>query len=165
MGRTRLIVIAVVAASALAAGSLAVAAASDPPARAVLPADGIEVGSGLGRSWYLGGFSDLHPEGASGKEFWTLTDRGPNLDAGVGGAPCQVGAKVYPLASFAPEIVRTSVVHVAADGTVLTRLVPGGTEDTVAGAGAGVVAVFPETIRTNFRPNRGFEESRSRRTG
>jgi hypothetical protein len=229
VGRTTRIVAAGIAAAAVVTG-VAVGAAIVVPAKAELPADAISIGTGLGRSWHLGGFSDLYPQGASGKEYWTLTDRGPNLDGGVGAAPCAVGTKVYPLPGFAPEIVRIglkddeiqvkdriplrfatgaavgfsvrpapknevsldaacnplgtstrgidseglvvdsrdgsfwiadeylpSVLHVATDGTVLARIVPLGTEGTVAGTGATVIAAFPETVGTNFRPNRGFE--------
>jgi Esterase-like activity of phytase len=229
VGRRARIVAVGIAAAAVVTG-VAIGAAIDAPAKAELPADAISIGTGLGRSWHLGGFSDLYPEGASGKEYWTLTDRGPNLDGGVGTAPCAVGTKVYPLPGFAPEILRIgvkddeikvkerialrfasgpavgfsvrpapknevsldgtcgplgtsprgidseglvvdprdgsfwiadeylpSVLHVAADGTVLTRIVPTGTEGTVAGTGAAVIAAFPETVGTNFRPNRGFE--------
>ena len=68
---------------------IAVAAAVDPPSRAILAADAVPIGTGLERPWYLGGFSDLYPEGASGKEFWTITDRGPNFDGGAGnGTSC-----------------------------------------------------------------------------
>ena len=229
MGRKGWIVAATaVAASVVAA--VAVAAAIEPPSRAELAPDEIAIGSGMGRTWYLGGFSDLYPEGASGKEFWSVTDRGPNFDGGVGGVPCAVGTKVYPLPSFAPEIVRIglkddeivvkdriplgfpagpavgtsvraapknevavdgacnqlatsprgidteglvvdprdgsfwlsdeylpSVLHVASDGTVLARIVPAGTEGAATGAGIPVVPAFPETVGTNFRPNRGFE--------
>lgn len=88
---------------------VAVGAAIVAPARAELPADAISIGPGLGREWGLGGFSDLYPEGSSGKNYWTITDRGPNLDGGVGGTPCPVGTKVYPLPGFAPEIVRFRV--------------------------------------------------------
>ena len=86
----------------------AVAAAIKAPAKAELQADAIPIGSGLGRAWHLGGFSDLFPEGSSGKEFWSLTDRGPNLDEGVGNT-CTEDGKVYPLPGFTPEIVRLGV--------------------------------------------------------
>lgn len=215
---------------ALAAAGLAVAAAIIAPAKAELPADAISIGSGLGRQWALGGFSDLYAEGASGKEFWTITDRGPNLDGGIGGTPCAIGTKVYPLPAFAPEIVRIgvkgdgihvkervplkfatgpavgysvrpvpkneasvdgacrslgtsprgvdsegivvdprdrsfwvadeylpSIMHAQRDGTVVTRVVPLGTEGNAMGSGADAVAAFPATIGLNFRPNRGFE--------
>jgi Esterase-like activity of phytase len=227
--RTTRLVAAAVAALAIVTGT-AVAAAITAPDRAFLPADEIAIGTGLGRAWYLGGFSDLYPEGASGKEFWTLTDRGANLDGGVGGTPCATGTKVYAVPDFAPEIVRIglkddtihvkqriplrfaagpavgfsvrpvpanelaldgscqplgtsprgvdsegivkdlrdgsfwiadeylpSILHVSGDGTVLTRIVPAGTEAHAAGSGATVVPAFPQTIGTNFRPNRGFE--------
>ena len=83
MGRTTQVVAAVCGVALLGAGA-AIAAAITAPAKAELAADEIPIGSGLGRDWFLGGFSDLYPEGASGKEFWTITDRGPNLDGGVG---------------------------------------------------------------------------------
>ena len=229
MRTTTRVVAAAVAVAAVITGT-AVAAAITAPDRAELPPDAISIGSGLGREWHLGGFSDLFPEGASGKEFWTITDRGPNLDGGVGGAPCATGTKVYAVPSFAPEIVRIglkddtihvkqriplafasgpavgysvrpvpkneasldgtcrplgtsprgidseglvvdprdgsfwiadeylpSILHVSAEGTVLTRIVPTGTEAAVTGSGATIVPGFPETIGVNFRPNRGFE--------
>ena len=229
MRSTTRAVVAAVCAAAVVTG-VAVAAAIVAPAKAELEPDAIPIGSGLGRDWHLGGFSDLYPEGSSGKEFWTITDRGPNLDGGVDGTPCATGTKVYPLPGFAPEIVRIgvkdgaikvkqriplqfpsgpavgysvrptpkneasldgscqslgtsprgidsegvvvdprdgsfwiadeylpSVMHVRADGTVVTRIVPTGTQGTVAGSGATVVDAFPETVGTNFRPNRGFE--------
>lgn len=59
------------------------------------------------------------------------------------------------------EIVTTeylpSVLHVAKDGIVITRVVPTGTEGAAAGSGATVVASFPATVGANFRTNRGFE--------
>ncbi len=107
MGRTTRIV-AVVSGIAAVVAATAVAAAITAPAKAELPADAIPIGSGLGRAWHLGGFSDLYPEGSSGKEFWSLTDRGPNLDEGVGNT-CTEDGKVYPLPGFTPEIVRLGV--------------------------------------------------------
>ena len=229
MGRTTRIVAVLCGVALLGAGA-AIAAAITAPAKAELAADEIPIGSGLGRDWFLGGFSDLYPEGASGKEFWTITDRGPNLDGGVGAAPCAVGTKVYPLPGFTPQIVRIglkddvikvkeriplsfgsgaavgysvraapknevsldgscqplgtsprgvdseglvvdprdgsfwvadeylpSVMHVRANGRIVTRLVPVGTEAAAAGSGASIVGAFPETVGVNFRPNRGFE--------
>jgi hypothetical protein len=38
-------------------------------------------GDAAGRHWFLGGFSALAPIGASGKDYWTVSDRGPNDDA------------------------------------------------------------------------------------
>ncbi|MDW8339792.1 MAG: esterase-like activity of phytase family protein, partial [Thermoleophilia bacterium] len=92
-----------------AVSSVALAAAITAPRKAELAADAVLIGTGLGREWFLGGFSDLYPEGRSGKEYWTITDRGPNLDGGVGGTPCARGTKVYPVPTFAPEIVRIGV--------------------------------------------------------
>lgn len=100
------------AGAALAAAvvsAVAVAAAITAPHKAELAADAVPIGEGLGREWFLGGFSDLYPKGASGKEYWTVTDRGPNLDGGVDGTPCERGTKVYPVPTFAPEIVRIGV--------------------------------------------------------
>lgn len=77
------------------------AARIDPPQKATLPAEGpgaIPIGTDRNdNTWYLGGFSDLAPIGASGKEYWTLTDRGPNRDGtcSINGAVTAV--KVYPL--------------------------------------------------------------------
>jgi hypothetical protein len=91
---------------AVVAAGAAIAAAITAPRKAELAVNAVPIGMGLGREWFLGGFSDLYPEGASGKEYWTITDRGPNLDGGVGGTPCAAGTKVYPLPAFTPQIVR-----------------------------------------------------------
>ncbi len=104
MGRRTQSVAATVIAAGVVAGA-AVAAAIVAPSRAFLPSDEITIGSGLNREFGLGGFSDLKPDGSSGKEFWTITDRGPNYD-GLTGTLCTTGSKVYPVPSFAPEIVR-----------------------------------------------------------
>jgi len=69
-----------------------------------------------GRQWYLGGFSGLAAIGSSGKEFWTVTDRGANDDAdraladgsGVYCASKQSG-KVIFLPGFTPEIDKIGV--------------------------------------------------------
>jgi hypothetical protein len=110
VGRTTRIVVAGIAGAAVLAGA-ALAAAITAPAKAELAADAIPIGTGVGRSWHLGGFSDLYPKGNSGKEFTSITHRGPNFDAGVGpAAACPqttpIGTKVYPLAGFAPEILQ-----------------------------------------------------------
>jgi hypothetical protein len=108
MGRRRgSIVGAGLVGAAVVVGAVA-AAAIFAPERAFLPAEAIAIGNGLGRDFGLGGFSDLQPEGASGKEYWTITDRGPNFD-GQTGTLCTTGRKVYPLPAFAPEIVRVGM--------------------------------------------------------
>lgn len=224
--------LALAAGAALAAtAGIAIAAEITAPTTAVLPADAIPIGASMDRSWYLGGFSDLTPRGDDADEFWSITDRGPNLDGGVGGVPCAVGTKVYPLPAFAPEIVQLdvkkngvlqvkkriplkfptgpavgtsvrpvpkneasvdptcaplgtsprgidseglvvdprddsfwiadeylpSILRVSRKGTVLSRIVPAGTESTVSASGVSIAAAFPATVGTNFRPNRGFE--------
>lgn len=103
--------------AAAVVASVALGAAITAPSKAELDADAVPIGAGLGREWFLGGFSDLYPEGASGKEYWTITDRGPNLDGGIDGTPCDRGTKVYPIATFAPEIVRIGVK----DGTIKVK--------------------------------------------
>ena len=113
MGRTTGIVAAGIAAAAVVTG-VAVGAAIVAPAKAELAADAIPIGSGLGRDWHLGGFSDLYPKGMSGKEFTSITDRGPNFDAGTGAAAAcpqttPVGTKVYPLPGFTPEILHLGI--------------------------------------------------------
>jgi hypothetical protein len=69
-----------------------------------------------GRSWALGGFSALAPLGASGKEYWSLTDRGPNDDSDReldddSGVYCSTkpSGKVIFLPGFNPEIVKLGV--------------------------------------------------------
>jgi Esterase-like activity of phytase len=236
VGRTTRIVGACVAGAAVIAGA-ALAAAIVAPAKAELAADAIPIGTGMGRTWHLGGFSDLYPNGMSGKEFTSITDRGPNFDAGAAGTPAAacpqstpVGTKVYPLPGFTPEILQLgvkddelvvkertalrfpngpavgfsvrpggrneisvdgtcaslgtspfgidsegivedprdgsfwiadeylpSLMHVLQNGTVVNRIVPIGTQASVAGTGAAVIGAFPATIGTNFRTNRGFE--------
>ena len=54
------------------------------------------------------------------------------------------------------EEYRPSVLHVAADGTILDRFVPVGTDDELAGAGYPVHATLPARYAYR-RPNRGFE--------
>lgn len=88
--------------------AVAVAAVVTPPKTATLSAEKISIGEGLGRAWYLGGFSGLTPISQGGDEYWTITDRGPNLDEGQGNT-CVADGKVYPLPGFAPEIVRVGV--------------------------------------------------------
>jgi Esterase-like activity of phytase len=98
-------VVSAVLVGALVVTAIAVASVVSPPLKATLPPDQTSIGTGLGRAWYLGGFSGLYPIGQSGDEYWTITDRGPNLDEGQGNTCVQDG-KVYPLPAFAPEIVR-----------------------------------------------------------
>lgn len=72
-------------------------------------------GDTAGRDWYLGGFSALAPIGSSGKEYWTVTDRGPNDDAdrAVAGAglycATKPSGKVVFLPGFVPEITKLGV--------------------------------------------------------
>ncbi len=98
----------VVVTGALTLAAVAFASVVIPPTKATLPPDQTSIGSGLGREWFLGGFSGLAPIGQSGDEYWTITDRGPNLDEGQGNT-CVDDGKIYPLPSFAPEIVRIGV--------------------------------------------------------
>lgn len=102
------IIVPAVLTVALVVTAIAVASAIKTPTRATLPPDQISIGTGLGRSWYLGGFSGLYPIERSGDEYWTITDRGPNLDEGQGNT-CVQDAKIYPLPGFAPEIIRIRV--------------------------------------------------------
>ncbi len=97
---------AVVGAAGVVGIGVAVAAAITAPAKAELAADAIPLGTALGQPWYLGGFSGLAPNGNSGKEYWTITDRGPNQDL-----PCAATGNglQFPLPAYAPEIVQIGV--------------------------------------------------------
>src|SRR5262245_56598405 len=104
-----------VLAAAVGLGAVAVAAAvgakSPAPSAHVLE-EQIPIGTDdAGRSWFLGGFSALDSEGESGKDFWSVTDRGPNDDSDrdVGGAvycATKPSGKVIFLPSFNPQILR-----------------------------------------------------------
>ncbi|MFN8222431.1 MAG: esterase-like activity of phytase family protein [Gaiellales bacterium] len=102
------IAVSAIVVGALVVSAVAVATVVIPPKQATLAADRIPLGEGLGRTWYLGGFSGLAPITRAGDEYWTITDRGPNLDEGQGNT-CVEDGKVYPLPGFAPEIVRVAV--------------------------------------------------------
>lgn len=104
-----MLVLCAAAAMVAAVASVAMASKISPPQKATLPATGagaIPIGTDVNsKAWYLGGFSDLAALGSSGKEYWTLTDRGPNLDGTCG----TTAVKVYPVPGFAPEIVKLKV--------------------------------------------------------
>lgn len=94
--------------------SVAVAAQGDDAPTASVLREQIPIGSdSAGRQWNLGGFSGLTALGASGKEFWAVTDRGPNDDADraladTTGAYCATkpSGKVIFLPGFVPEIIK-----------------------------------------------------------
>jgi hypothetical protein len=101
---------------AAVATSIGLAAMSEPPSASFLT-DRIAVGTdNAGRDWYLGGFSALAFEGSSGKEFWTVTDRGPNDDSDRAlsdgsGVYCtsKPSGKVIFLAGFNPQLLKIGV--------------------------------------------------------
>ena len=71
------------------------------------------IGTFQGINFREGGFSGLYPiEGTDGKEFWTVGDRGVNVDAGTAntgatGGPCiPTYDKIYAFPNFAPKIYR-----------------------------------------------------------
>jgi len=68
------------------------------------------LGSYNGQTIYLGGASGLSYIKGTDNEFFTITDRGPNLDANsnihVQGDPHAADAKLFALPSFNPEILR-----------------------------------------------------------
>jgi hypothetical protein len=83
------------------------------------------VGGGL----KLGGFSDLVPADDSGREFWTITDRGPNADA-----PADTD-KIFLKPDYTPQILR---IRLTRDGgiEIVRRIplrVPQGRRDPVTG--------------------------------
>ncbi|MFD9130738.1 esterase-like activity of phytase family protein [Kitasatospora sp. NPDC059571] len=83
------------------------------------------IGGGLA----LGGFSDLVPADDSGREFWTITDRGPNADA-----PADTD-KIFLKPDYTPQILR---IRLARDGgiEIVRRIplrVPHGQTDPVTG--------------------------------
>jgi hypothetical protein len=112
-GRTIALAIAIVIALAwtIVVPRVGEAKSPDGPTASILN-DRIPVGTdNAGRSWYLGGFSGLATLGSSGKEYWTLTDRGPNDDsdralADDSGVYCSTkpSGKVIFLPGFNPEI-------------------------------------------------------------
>jgi hypothetical protein len=113
----RRLVLALACSLVLAAAPSATMAAGAPAPRASFLADHIPIGSdAAGRSWFLGGFSALATAGDSGKEYWTLTDRGPNDDsdrenADDSGVYCadKPSGKVIFLPGFTPEIDKLEV--------------------------------------------------------
>jgi len=114
-GRVWPIAVAATALGVASAGLWATSSAGAPsssPHAYKLPAtgpDSIPIGTdAAGRAWSLGGMSALDPIGASGKEFWAVTDRGPNDDSDVtrNCNPIQnsPAGKVVFLPGFNPEI-------------------------------------------------------------
>ena len=75
------------------------------------------IGTFQGINFREGGFSGLYPiEGTDGKEFWTVGDRGVNVDAGSStnssatGAPCPpTYDKIYAFPNYAPKIHRIRI--------------------------------------------------------
>ena len=86
------------------------------------------IGTFQGISFREGGFSGLYPiEGTGGKEFWTVGDRGVNVDAGSStnsgavGAPCApTYDKIYAFPDFAPKIYR---IRVKGDSVQILRAI------------------------------------------
>lgn len=109
MSRARVLALTIAAAVLAPA---AAHAAEESTLRAQIP-----IGTdNAGRAWFLGGFSGLAPIGKSGKEYWTLTDRGPNDDADREhaddtGVYCanKPSGKVIFLPQFNPQIVKLGV--------------------------------------------------------
>jgi len=96
---TRTVAAAVLAALALC--GTATAQALEPVRTATLQ-EQIPIGTGAdGRQLLLGGFSGLYPQGRSGGEFFSLTDRGPNADFGDFAG--------FWLPQFSPEIFKFGV--------------------------------------------------------
>ncbi|GJF32278.1 hypothetical protein KNE206_49780 [Kitasatospora sp. NE20-6] len=129
----RLSRIAPLAAAVLALTAPATASAADLPTDLPAPRhDGswtyrspAPIGAGLG----LGGFSDLVPADSSGREFWTVTDRGPNADAAVD------TDKIFLKPDYTPQILR---IRLGRDGgiEIVRRIplrVPAGRTDPVTG--------------------------------
>ena len=114
--RTGLLALGCAVVAIVAAPSAAMAART-ASAQASFLRDGIAIGAdAAGREWFLGGFSALTALGASGREYWTVTDRGPNDDAdratGTGaGVYCTTkpSGKVIFLPGFTPEIDKLGV--------------------------------------------------------
>src|SRR5262245_22209872 len=92
-------------------------------AKAVLPyasfvTEQIPIGTDLaGRDWFFGGMSALLAQGESGKEYWSVTDRGPNDDSdrtvpsSSAGLYCAAkpSGKVIFLPDFTPQLVKLKV--------------------------------------------------------
>ncbi|PBC77756.1 hypothetical protein BX265_2512 [Streptomyces sp. TLI_235] len=70
------------------------------------------IGGGLA----LGGFSDLFPADSSGREFWTVTDRGPNADA-----PSDTD-KIFLKPDYTPQILRIRLTR--GGGIEIVRRIP-----------------------------------------
>jgi hypothetical protein len=110
----------VVTAAALCVGAVAtsigLAAKAEPPNASFLNAR-IAIGTDTaGRAWSLGGFSALTTQGSSDKEYWTVTDRGPNDDsdrelADDTGVYCSAkpSGKVIFLPGFNPQLIKVHV--------------------------------------------------------
>jgi hypothetical protein len=115
--RTRFwVVVSAALCVAAVATSIGLAAKSEPPSASFLT-DRVGIGTdGAGRSWYLGGFSALTANGNSGKEYWTVTDRGPNDDSdralSDGSAvycATKPSGKVIFLPGFNPQLLKIGV--------------------------------------------------------
>lgn len=86
------------------------------------------IGVFQGINFREGGFSGLFPiEGTDGKEFWTVGDRGVNIDAGSStnasaiGAPCApTYDKIYAFPGYAPKIHR---VRIKGDSVQIIRTI------------------------------------------
>ncbi|MEV6210658.1 esterase-like activity of phytase family protein [Kitasatospora sp. NPDC051914] len=155
MRLTRTAVLAA-AALALTAPVCATATAAEPP---VPRHDGTwtyRSPAPIGGGFALGGFSDLFPADSSGREFWTVTDRGPNADA-----PADTD-KIFLKPDFTPQVLR---IRLARDGgiEVLRRIplrVPHGRTDPVTGTRfltglppAALTAERPVDIAGKVLPN------------
>ncbi|WP_431680573.1 esterase-like activity of phytase family protein [Kitasatospora sp. KL5] len=155
MRLTRTAVLAA-AALALTAPVCATATAAEPPVPRHDGAWTYRSPAPIGGGFALGGFSDLFPADSSGREFWTVTDRGPNADA-----PADTD-KIFLKPDFTPQVLR---IRLARDGgiEVLRRIplrVPHGQTDPVTGTRfltglppAALTAERPVDIAGKVLPN------------
>ncbi|GGO89411.1 esterase-like activity of phytase family protein [Wenjunlia tyrosinilytica] len=97
---------------------------------------------GGGSELKLGGFSDLFPADDSGKEFWTVTDRGPNADA------ADDSHKVFLKPDYTPRILRIRLKD-HGDRIVVKQEIPlrtpAGVVDPVTG-GRGITGLPPASL-------------------
>lgn len=111
------------------------------------------IGSYQGVNFREAGFSGLYPiPNTNGKEFWTISDRGPNIDCGnANPVTCRpTYDKLFPFPSYAPKIHR---IRINGDSIQILRTItmkrPGGTTATGLMNPTGFGSTATEVITTD----------------